>query len=83
MAKLSTITQKNQITIPSDIILDFKLKPSDKVLIEKQTNWIKITPMDEKSFLDLFGVIKTKKKLDFKKIRKQFEKEIANKSPKK
>lgn len=77
MSNLSTITQKHQITIPQSIIFDLKLQPNDKVFFETQEDWIKIVPLKQKSFLDLHGIIKSKKKIDFKKLRKEFEKEIG------
>ncbi len=46
-------------------------------MIKKQNNWIKVTPLKKKSFVGLFGIIKSKKGYDHKKLRKQFEKKIS------
>ena len=77
MPNLSTITKKNQITIPQSIISTLKLQTGGKVMIKKQNNWIKVTPLKKKSFVGLFGIIKSKKGYDHKKLRKQFEKKIS------
>ena len=80
MAQLVTVTTKYQVSIPVSLADKFQIKPKDKVLIESADGVIKITPLKARSFLDLFGVIKSDKKLDFKKMRRAFEKETAKNS---
>jgi len=77
MTGLSTITKKHQITIPVNIVNGLGLSPSDKVVLEMENNWIKILPLKERSFLDLHGSIKSRKKYNAKGLRKRFEKEMA------
>ena len=82
MSKLTTITQKNQITIPVDIISNLDLKAGDKLMVKKDGDFIKLVPIDNKSFLDLEGIVKSTKTPNFKKLRKQFEQEMAEKAVK-
>jgi len=77
MTNLSTITKKHQITIPAKIMSELELQSKDKVLLEKHKDWIKVKPLKKRSFLDLYGSVETRKKIDFKKLRKQFEKEVG------
>jgi len=78
MTYATTMTQKGQITVPAAIRHHFGLKPSDKLLMSVEDEKITVKPM-KKSFLDLYGSVKHKgkKPLDFKKLRKQFIKEMA------
>ena len=80
MSKLTTLTRKNQITIPVDIVRSLGLSLRSKIFIEREKDIIKIKPLKRKSFLDLYGVVKIKKRVDFRKMRKQFEKETAKKA---
>lgn len=80
MSKLTTLTSKNQITIPIEIIRSLGLSPRSKIFVEKDNDSIKIRPLKRRSFLDLYGAVKIKKPVNFKKLRKQFEKEIIKKS---
>jgi len=80
MSTLTTITSKNQITIPVKIIRSLGLSPRDKVIVEKGDDTIQIRPFGKRSFLDLYGAIKIKKPVSLKKIKKQFEREMAKKA---
>lgn len=79
MGNVTTLTSKNQLTIPSDIARSLRLAPKDRMLIEQQDGWIKATPLRARSFINLFGAVKSAKKPDYKKLRKQFEQHVAKK----
>lgn len=72
MEQITTVTQKGQVTIPKKIRDDLRVKKYSKVIVEKEKNYIKITPV--KDFLDFAGVFKTKKKRSVLKARDFFEK---------
>lgn len=80
MPNLTSITTKNQITIPMEIVRSLDIAPKDKVMVEREGNFIKIKPLKKRSFLDLYGAMKTKKEIDFKKLRRRFEKETGKKA---
>ena len=83
MGNVTTLTSKNQLTIPSDIVRALSLAPKDRIFIEQQDGWIKATPLRARSFVNLFGVVKSVKKPaknpDWKKLRKEFEQHVAKK----
>jgi len=78
---MSTVTTKNQVAIPAKLIQDLKIKKGDRVLVDRYDDWIRVMPIKENSFLDLAGVLKgkIKKKIDFQKLRKNFEKSMGAK----
>jgi bifunctional DNA-binding transcriptional regulator/antitoxin component of YhaV-PrlF toxin-antitoxin module len=49
--KIIKISSKGQITLPHSIMVDIKLMPYDKVLIEQQSNSIVLKPL-KKSVVD-------------------------------
>jgi antitoxin PrlF len=51
-----TITSKGQMTLPKDIRDDLKIKPGDKLIIEKQGDGYVLRP--QRSALELFGMLK-------------------------
>lgn len=77
MSAVTTLTKKNQITIPAHVARALSLAPRDRVLVEKQDGWIKATPLRTRSFVNLFGIVKSAKKPDYKKLRKQLERHVA------
>lgn len=83
MGNVTTLTSKNQLTIPSDIARSLHLAPKDRMLIEQQDGWIKATPLRARSFINLFGAVKSAEKSAknpaYKKLRKEFERHVAKK----
>lgn len=49
--KITNISSKGQITLPRSLLLDIKLMPYDKVIIEKQNDFIVLKPL-KKSVVD-------------------------------
>lgn len=73
----TTITQKGQVTIPSDIRKLLQLKPLDKLIFSVEEKKIVATPV-KGDILDLYGSVKTKgKAIDFKKLRKKMIRKMA------
>lgn len=73
-----TLTSKGQVTIPAHIRRAVGLKALDKLIFTVKDEKIIAQPV-KKSFLDLYGSVKYtgKKPLDFKKMRKEFIKAMA------
>ena len=49
--KIATISSKNQITLPQELIYLFGIKPGSKVAVEKNKNGILVSPI-KKSIVD-------------------------------
>jgi antitoxin PrlF len=73
----TSVTEKGQVTIPQEIRRIMGLQPRDKVRFEVDGDVIKISRASSK-LLQWFGsVIPRNKPEDFQKIRKEFEKGVA------
>lgn len=73
----AVLTSKGQVTIPKEIRKAFGLKPKDKVLFIPDEDEIIMRPL-KGNILDLRGIVKHKGgPIDFKKLRKEFEKAMA------
>ena len=64
----SALTQKGQITIPAFIRKILDLKPFDKFVFSVELGKVVAKPI-KGDMMDLYGSIKSDKKMDFKKIR--------------
>jgi AbrB family looped-hinge helix DNA binding protein len=85
---ISTLSSKNQITIPKDILLSFGIKSKDQLLIEKDEEKIILRPIKSSIIDGLAGsltkkISKKKLKKDFKEIERQTRKKTAYKLVKK
>lgn len=74
MIGTSNITQKGQITIPVSIRRDFGIKTGQKLVVTKESNYIKITT--EPDFFALKGSIKPKN-ADKKQMKANFAKYLG------
>lgn len=74
----STITEKGQTTIPRDVREYLHLKPQDRIVYVPDGDRIYLR-LVRGSILDLRGILakKTKKPLDFHKLRERVKKEIV------
>lgn len=74
----STITEKGQTTIPRDVREYLHLKPQDRIVYVPDGDKIYLR-LVRGSILDLRGTLakKTKKPLDFHKLRQRVKKEIV------
>lgn len=74
-----SITSQGQISIPAKIRRRFGYEKTRRAIIEAQEDGtLVIRPVVD--LLDLFGSIKTKKKISSKEIRRGFEEYLANRS---
>ena len=77
---ISMITSKGQTTLPKQVRDYLGLKPHDKLLYTPTAGRVIITPI-KGSIRDLKGVFKLpaweKRPLDFKKLRRAFERAMA------
>ncbi|MCL5961191.1 MAG: AbrB/MazE/SpoVT family DNA-binding domain-containing protein [Chloroflexi bacterium] len=78
MRKLeTTLTQKGQVTIPAEIRSLLGLKPHDKVRFEIEGDVVKLRPAPSK-IVRWYGAVTPKKKPeDFRKLREEFERGVA------
>lgn len=73
----TSVTEKGQVTIPQEIRRIMGLQPRDKVRFEVDGDVIKISRASSK-LLQWFGSVTPRNKPeDFQKIRKEFEKGVA------
>ncbi len=75
-----SITSQGQISIPIRFRRELSLDKQKKAAISKEGNKLVIEPVDD--FLSLAGIFKTKKKISFKKIRRDFEYYLAKEAVK-
>lgn len=54
---ISTISSKNQITLPKDILLCIGIGPKDKLLIRKEEKTIILTPVKTSVVDEIAGVL--------------------------
>ena len=76
---MSVLTKKGQTTIPKDIRNFLNLAPNDKILYLMDGKKVVIKPL-KGNILDLKGSVKAKgKAIDFKKLRSETKKKVADK----
>jgi AbrB family looped-hinge helix DNA binding protein len=76
---MSILTKKGQTTIPKDIRNFLNLAPNDKILYLMEGKKVVIKPL-KGNILDLKGSVKAKgKPIDFKKLRSETKKKVADK----
>ena len=76
---VSTLTKKWQTTVPKDIRNFLGLKPNDKILYLIEGKKVVLKPL-KGNILNLRGSVKIKEKpIDFKKLRDDTRKKIAQK----
>ncbi|GIW64419.1 MAG: hypothetical protein KatS3mg092_0352 [Patescibacteria group bacterium] len=85
---ISTISSKNQITLPKDILLSIGIGPKDKLLIRKEEEKIILSPLKNSVVDEIAGVLTknvSRKKLNqpLTEIRKQTKIKTAYKLMKK
>ena len=74
---VTTVTQKGQVTIPGYIRKALKIKPKDRVAFELVDGEVRLRPMKSR-LLAGYGAVKPPgKPIDFKKLRREIEEEIA------
>ena len=73
----STITLKGQVTIPKKIRDEFGLKPHDKVVFVRRGDALVLKPV--KDIFSVMGSVKPHHETDFRKIRKETQRIIAEK----
>jgi len=72
-----TVTEKGQVTIPQEIRRAIGLNPRDKVRFELDGNVVKMSRASSKLLVG-YGAVKPRNKPeDFRKIREEFEKGVA------
>ncbi len=75
--KVTTLTQKGQVTIPADVRATLGLMPKDKIIFEVEGDAAKIRRAPSK-VLRWFGSVTPKQRPeDFHKLREEFEQEVA------
>ena len=78
MRELETaITKKGQVTIPLEIRSRLGLKPRDKVLFELEGEVVKLRPAQSKVLRGFGAVTPRKRPEDFRELRQEFEKGVA------
>ena len=65
-----TVTSQGQISIPAAVRRRFSLEKGKKAILEVEEDKIILTP--QKDILELRGILKTDKKIPFKKVREAF-----------
>ena len=58
---IATLTSKKQITLPSELVRKWQLKPGDGLLFVWEGNMARIVPIRRKSLLELRGSVKPKR----------------------
>ena len=81
MIRFSTLTQKGQIVIPQEIREALRLKPASRVAVELQNDAILVRPAP--SIADVFGMVKTKKRITKKEWKKAVRDAVVEKYRKK
>ncbi len=74
---ISTVTSKGQVTIPKEIRLFLKIKPSDKVDFEVENGRVILKPI--KTLLNLRGSVSAKGKGDLDAERQQAKIAVSKK----
>lgn len=72
---ISTVTSKGQVTIPKEIRIFLKLKPSDKVDFSLENGRVVLKPI--KTLKNFRGSVPPKGKGDFQAERQQAKKAVA------
>jgi AbrB family looped-hinge helix DNA binding protein len=74
---VTTVTQKGQVTIPSQIRQALDLKARDKVVFTLEEGEARLRPAT-RSLLDGFGAVKPRQRPeDFRKVRRETEEWVA------
>jgi AbrB family looped-hinge helix DNA binding protein len=73
----TTVTEKGQITIPREIRRLMGLQPRDKVRFEVEGEVVKIRRVSSKLLQGYGAVVPRKKPEDFRRLREEFEKGVA------
>ncbi|MDO8690457.1 MAG: AbrB/MazE/SpoVT family DNA-binding domain-containing protein [Dehalococcoidia bacterium] len=73
----TTLTQKGQVTIPSEIRSRLGLKPHDKVVFEVEGDTAKLRRAESKILKWYGSVAPTEKPEDFRRVRDEFEEGVA------
>lgn len=73
----TTLTQKGQVTIPLELRRAIGLKPRDKVRFELEGEVVKIRRAPSKILAGYGAVTPRKKPEDFRELRDEFEKGVA------
>jgi antitoxin PrlF len=73
----TTLTEKGQVTIPVEIRRIMGLRPHDRVRFEVEGKVIKIERASSKLLEGFGGVAPKKRPEDFRKLREEFEKGVA------
>ena len=80
---VTTVTQKGQVTIPSELRRALEIKPKDRVAFELVDGEVRLRPVKSR-LLAGFGAIKPMRRPeDFQKMRQEVEEEIAEEADKK
>lgn len=79
MTSLATITSKNQLTLPKEVIENLDWQRVKKVLISTQRGVLIIKPLSSKveTLAGSLAFLSPKKHLDFKRVRKATQKKVA------
>lgn len=75
MKYISTVTQKGQITLPITLRRALKINPYEKVVLQKDGKFIKVSATVD--ILDIAGTIKTRVKKSILKAREALEKSYS------
>lgn len=75
--QITTVTQKGQVTIPGPIRKAMKIKPKDRMVFELVNGEVRMKPMKSRLAAGYGAVKPPTKPIDFKKLRRQIEEEIA------
>jgi len=73
----TTLTQKGQVTIPSEIRSRLGLKPHDKVIFEMEGDTAKLRRAESKILKWYGSVAPRQRPEDFRKVRDAFEEGVA------
>ncbi len=74
----TTLTQKGQITIPSEIRARLGLKPKDKVRFELEGEVVKLRVVPSKILQGYGAVTPRKRPENWKRVREEIEQSIAD-----
>lgn len=74
---VTTVTQKGQVTIPGALRKALKIKPKDKVAFTLVDGEVHLRPMTSRLLAGYGAVKPPSKPIDFKKLRREIEEEIA------
>lgn len=73
----TSVTEKGQVTIPQDIRRLLGIQPRDRVRFEVDGNVVKISRAESKLLKGYGSVTPRNRPEDFKKVREEFEKGVA------